>query len=300
MAGIAARVGEDRRGACARSPPRSAARPANAPPSTPAASPGARAKGFTPCPCDSKQPITDRDVARVLHTATGRQSCPRRAGEHRPARSEARDPVRSPRRPTTTRCWPPSRTRSSGHRPDRSAGDRAVGEVDRRPAHRVVGRPRRGPGDRVVAYPACSGSSPTGCRSRTSSGSPTRRSSSARCSASTACGTGTTRPISWRRCCATASWTPCAPGRRSRRQAARPPRLRISSPLDLVRSVWPSSDWRSITDVLSHRPQPKQPLLPAEQAAGGRSGRRDYVGEKAALSRAADAATASLRAPAHV
>lgn len=76
--------------------------------------------------------------------------------------------------------------------------------------------------------------------------------------------------------------------------------VHISSPLDLVRSVWAVVGLlRSITDVLSHRPQPKQPwrLLSKLPVVGAVA---DYVGERAALSRAADAATASLRAPVHV
>lgn len=76
--------------------------------------------------------------------------------------------------------------------------------------------------------------------------------------------------------------------------------VRISSPLDLVKSVWAVVGLlRSITDVLSHRPQPKQPwrLLSKLPVVGAVA---DYVGERAALSRAADAATASLRAPVHV
>ena len=76
--------------------------------------------------------------------------------------------------------------------------------------------------------------------------------------------------------------------------------VHISSPLDLVRSVWSVVGLlRSITDVLAHRPQPKQPwrLLSKLPVVGAVA---DYVGERAALSRAADAATASLRAPVHV
>ncbi|WP_052688929.1 hypothetical protein [Williamsia herbipolensis] len=72
------------------------------------------------------------------------------------------------------------------------------------------------------------------------------------------------------------------------------------TPMGLVRSVGSVVGLlRSITDVLSHRPSPKQPwrLLSALPVVGAVA---DYVGEQSALRRATEAAVASLRAPVRV
>lgn len=75
---------------------------------------------------------------------------------------------------------------------------------------------------------------------------------------------------------------------------------RSVTPTGIVKSVWATvALLRSISDVLSHRPSPKQPwrLLGALPVVGAVA---DYVGERSALRRAAEAAVASLRAPVRV
>ncbi len=81
--------------------------------------------------------------------------------------------------------------------------------------------------------------------------------------------------------------------------AAREHKRSVSS-AGIAKSVWATVGLlRSISDVLSHRPSPEQPwrLLGAVPVFGAVA---DYVGERSALRRAAEAAVASLRAPVRV